>query len=71
MTYEIAAYIISVTKLFPLGKGHLGTWKGTRKWKDNTKYILKKYNTRAWTGLVWFKQDSYEHGREPSAAIKG
>jgi hypothetical protein len=35
------------------------------------KWILRKYSWRVWTGFIWVRIGSCEHGNEPSGSTKG
>jgi len=37
----------------------------------NNRWILTKYGGRLWTGCIWLRIGTSEHGNEPSGSIKG
>jgi hypothetical protein len=48
---ERGAYRILVGR--PEGRRPLG--RSRRRWEDNIKMIFKKWDERAWTGLIWLR----------------
>jgi hypothetical protein len=40
-------------------------------WEDNIRMDLREIGWNVWTGFIWFRVGSCEHGNEPSGSIKG